>query len=72
MHLRNYGLQKAWLDNCLKSPISEDHLTENVVTGQNAVSISTTAPLQYSWITVNIIEWERVSLSDMENLKTVC
>ena len=24
MYFRNYGLPKTWLDQCLKSPISED------------------------------------------------
>ena len=24
MYFRNYGLRKTWLDQCLKSPVSED------------------------------------------------
>ena len=39
--------------------------------GQNTVLISMTAPLPYSLISVKVIELEGVSLSDMENLKTV-
>ena len=35
MDFRNYGLQKTWLDNCLKSPVSEDPLTSNMVNGPN-------------------------------------
>ena len=31
MHFRNYGLRKMWLDKCLKSPVSEDPLTGNLV-----------------------------------------
>ena len=31
MYFRNYGLQKMWLDQCLKSAISEDPLTSNMV-----------------------------------------
>ena len=31
MDFRNYGLQKTWLDNCLKSPVSEDPSTINMV-----------------------------------------
>ena len=27
MYFQNYGLQKTWLDNCLKSLVSEDSLT---------------------------------------------
>ena len=33
MFFRNYGLGKMWLDKCLNSPVSEDHLTGNVVNG---------------------------------------
>ena len=36
------------------------------------LSISMTAPLPYSLVTVKVIEFERVNLSDMENLKAVC
>ena len=33
MYFWTYGLQKAWLDKCLKSPFSEDSLTSNMVNG---------------------------------------
>ena len=33
MHFRNYGLRKAWLVRYLKSPVSEDPLTSNIVNG---------------------------------------
>ena len=33
MYFRSYGLRKTWLDKCLKSPVSEDHLTGNVFNG---------------------------------------
>ena len=33
MYFRNYGLLKTWLDNCLKSPVSEDSSTSNMVNG---------------------------------------
>ena len=33
MYLQNYGLRMTWLDKCLKSLVSEDHLTGNVVNG---------------------------------------
>ena len=35
-------------------------------------SISTAAPLLYSLITVKVIKSEKVTLSDMQSLKTVC
>ena len=27
----HYGLRKTWLDVCLKCPVSDDHLTGNMV-----------------------------------------
>ena len=33
MHVRNYKLRKTWLGICLKSPVSEDPLTGNMVNG---------------------------------------
>ena len=31
MYFRNYGLRKTWLDNCQKSPVSEDPLKRNMI-----------------------------------------
>ena len=39
---------------------------------ENTVSVSTTRPFLYLLIPVNVIELEKVSLSDMKNLKAVC
>ena len=33
MYFRNYKLPKTWLEKCLKSPISEDPSTRNMVNG---------------------------------------
>ena len=33
MYLRNYELRKTWLDKCLKSHVSEDPLTDNILNG---------------------------------------
>ena len=33
------GIRKAWLDKCLRSPVSEDPLTSNTVNGPNTVEI---------------------------------
>ena len=41
-------------------------------TGANTFQISMTAPLPYLLITAKDIEFGKVSLSDMENLKTIC
>ena len=35
MDLGNYGLQKTWLDIFLKSPVSKETLTSNMVNGPN-------------------------------------
>ena len=34
MYFRNYGLRKKWLDKSLKSPISQDPSTGNMVNGR--------------------------------------
>ena len=31
MYFQYYGLRNTWLDKCLKSPVSEDRLTSNMV-----------------------------------------
>ena len=31
MYFPNYGVQKTWLNNCLKSPVLEDPLRRNMV-----------------------------------------
>ena len=33
MYFWNYGIRKTWLDNCLKSPVSEDPPTRKMVNG---------------------------------------
>ena len=33
MFFSNYRLQKTWLDKCLKSPVSEDPSTSDMVNG---------------------------------------
>ena len=33
MYFRNYWLRKTWLDECLKSFVSEDPLKDNMATG---------------------------------------
>ena len=39
--------------------------------GRNTAETCTTAPLPYLFITVKEIQSEKVSLSDMQNLRTV-
>ena len=40
--------------------------------GTNTIEIGTAALLSYLLITAKVIELEKVSLSDMQNLKTFC
>ena len=35
MYFWTYGLRKTWLDKCLKSLVSEDSSTKNMVNGPN-------------------------------------
>ena len=72
MFFGTYELRKAWLEKCLKNPDSEDPSTSNMVNGRNTVEIWTTAPSAYLLIPVKTITVEKVSVSDMQNLSTVC
>ena len=40
--------------------------------GLSTIEICTTAPVLYLLINANAIESQKLSLSDMKNLKTVC
>ena len=71
MYLKNYWLHKMWLDQRLKSPVSEDASKSNMVNGPKYVEIWMTAPLPYLLINVKAIDLEKVSLCEMQNLKTV-
>ena len=45
MHLPNGRLRKTWLAKCVKSPVSEDSSTVNMLKGSNTVEIYTTTLL---------------------------
>ena len=51
MYFRNYGLPKTWLDQCLKSPVSEDPTKSNMVNAPNILQIWETPRLPYLLIT---------------------
>ena len=72
MYFRIYGLRKTWFDKCLKSALWEDPAIGNIVNGRNTDSVSRTAPLPYSSNNGKVIELEKVTLSDMQSLKTFC
>ena len=72
MYFWTYGIGKTWLDKCLKNPVSEDNSTTNMETRRNTAEIWMTEPLPYLLIPLKEIQVEKVSLSDMQNLRTVC
>ena len=45
MYFRNYGLPKTWLDQCLKSPVSEDPSKSNMVNAPKHCSNLKDSPL---------------------------
>ena len=72
MYFRNYWLRKTWLDECLKSFVSEDPLKDNMATGSKHCWNLNNRTLQYLLITVKLFALEKVSFSDIQNPKTVC
>ena len=71
MYFWTDGPHKTWLDNCIKSPFSEDPSTSNMLNGWNNVGIWTAAPLAHWLISLKELQLEKVSLSDRQNLRTV-
>ena len=53
MYFRNYGLPKTWLDQCLKSPVSEDPTKSNMVNAPKHWS-----DLRDTSFTIFINHWE--------------
>ena len=52
MYFRNYGLPKTWLDQCLKSPVSEDPWESNMLNGPKNCSNLKDSPMNifiYHW-----------------------
>ena len=72
MYSRNYGLGKPWLDKCLKNPISEDLSESSMVNRTKHCSNVNHSNFAHLLINVKAIELEKVSLSNMQNLGTVC
>ena len=61
-----------WLDKCLKSPASDDSSKGNMVNAPKYVEIWMTAALPYLLLAAKGIDFQKVSVSDMQNLKNVC
>ena len=71
MYFRNYGLPKTRLDQCLKSPVSEDPTKTNMANAPKRCSNLKDTSLPYLLITGQSIFLQKVSVSDIQNLKTV-
>ena len=71
MYVRNYGLPKTWLDQSLKSPVSDDPTKSNMVNGPKHCSNLKDTSLLYLLITGKSIVLQKVSVSDIQNVKTV-
>ena len=67
----NYGLPKIWLDQWLKSLVSEDPSNSNMVNPINIVQIWRTPPLAYLLIFAKAIVSQKVSVKDTQNLKSL-
>ena len=71
MYFRNYGPPKTWLDQCLKSPVSEDPSKSNMVNAPKHCSNLKDTSLPYLSITRKSIVLQKVSVSHIQNVKTV-
>ena len=71
MYFPYYRLRKKWLDQCPKSPVSEDPLKSKMKNAPKYLEISMTAPLPYLLSNVKKVDPPKVSFSDIQNLKTV-
>ena len=72
MYLGNYGLRKRWLEKCLKTLVTDDTSTSNMVNGPKHCCILDDSILTIFIDHCGIIELQKVSFSTMKNLKTVC
>ena len=71
MYFRNYGLAKPSLDQCVKSPVSEDPTKSNTINALKHCSNLKDSSLPYLLITGKSIVLQKVSVSDIQNLKIV-
>ena len=70
MYFRNCGLPKTWLDQCLKSPFSDDPTKSNMVNAPKNCSNLKDTSLPYLLITGTSIVFQKFSVSDVQSLKT--
>ena len=62
MYFRNYGLPKTWLDQSLKSPVSEDRTKSNMVNAPKHCSNLKDTSLPYLLITGKSIVLPKLSV----------
>ena len=70
MCFQNYGLPKTWRDECLKSLVSDDPTKSNMVNAPKHCANLKDTSLPYLLITGKSIVLQKISLSDVQNLKT--
>ena len=71
MYLGNYGLPKTWLDKCLKSPVSDYPSKSKIVNAPKSCSNLKNSLFSILIITGKSIVLQKVSISDLQNLKTL-
>ena len=71
MYFPNYRLPKTWLDQCLRSPLSEDPTKSNMVNAPKHCSNLKDTSLPYLLITGKSIVLQKVSVSHIQNVKNV-
>ena len=71
MCFQNDGVPKTWLDECLKSLVSDDPTKSNMVNAPKHCANLKDTSLPYLLITGKSIVLQKISLSDVQNLKTV-
>ena len=71
MYFRNYGLSKTWLDQYKKLPLQSTLEQATWSMDRKTVEILTEARLSYVLISVKAMEFDKVTLSGMQKLKTI-
>ena len=71
MYFRIYRLPKKWLDKCIKTPVSEEASTNNMVNRPKHTCILGDSTFTIFIDTLKVIGLEKVSFGSMQNLKTV-
>ena len=69
MYFRNYRLQKMWLDQCVKTPFSEDPFTRSMVNGSKLYwNLSRQQIYHIYWLLWKELSWKKFLLVIFEVL----